>query len=234
MADYPEDCIQFLADGPWWIERRDGSLCEGRLVQAYIPYVERDALAIRVNGRTAPTEHGGADIRVERLDVAAPPPPPAIPVAGFPHFRGEIYMVQRAKLRPAIVVSVEPPLVSMPKASPSWQSAQTAYVAPAYGCDQDGGRGGWDPSFLKRVRECRYPQYMLDKIPLPGSEWSVIRFDQIQPIGRNHRSMVVTDYCLGGEAIGVVRDWVTWILTGQVVEDGAIDIFQEQMASLGR
>lgn len=226
MADYPDDCIQALTDS-WWTEKKSDSLCEGRLVQAYVPYVERDALAIRVNGRTEPTSHTSADIRVERLDVNAPPPPPSIPVAGFPHYRGEIYMVQRAKLRPAIVVSVEPPPISMPKASPSWQSAQTVYVVPTYGCDQDGGRGGWDPTFLRRVRACMYPQYMIDKIPLPGSEWSVVRFDQIQPIGRNHQSMIMTKYCLSDEAVGVIRHWVAWIYTGKITADGPIDLFHQ-------
>jgi len=75
-----------------------------------------------------------------------------------------------------------------------------------------------------------YPQYMLDKIPLPGSEWSVLRFDQIQPISRAHNSFMVTEHSLSDEAVAVVQDWVSWVHTGEVAKDGPIDIFQTEMA----
>jgi hypothetical protein len=103
-------------------------------------------------------------------------------------------------------------------------------VAPSYGCDQDGSRAGWDKKFTDRIKMCMYPQYMLDKIPLPGSEWSVIRFDQIQPIGRAHQSFITTEHCLSAEGVAVINDWVSWIYTGEVTTDGPIDIFQTFMA----
>ena len=229
MAVYPEDCIQSFVS-PWWTTDATNDLRVGRLVRAYIPHVEQESLAIRVNGRTMPTNHTSVDISVVPLSATAPPPAPAIPVAGFPHYGGEVYMVQRAKLRPAIVVSVEPPLVQFPKGSPPWQSFQTVYVAPAYGCDQSGSRGGWDRGIMGRIKTCMYPQYMLDKLPLAGAEWSVVRFDQIQPISRSHSSFVVTEHCLSEDAVDVIHDWVSWIHTGEVADGGYIDVFQTDMA----
>lgn len=228
MGSYPDDCIQCLVE-PWWTTDTSKTLRVGRLVRAYIPHIEQQALAVRVNGRTSPTDHKSVDISVVPLDARSPPPPPSIPVAGFPHYKGEVYMIQRAKLRPAIVVSVEPPSVAPPKGAPPWQVMPTVYVAPTYGCEQDGSRAGWDKRFLDRIRMCMYPQYMLDRIPLPGSEWSVVRFDQVQPIARSHSSLTLTDYCLSSDAVSVVHDWLEWAHTGEVADSGFIDIFQTLM-----
>jgi hypothetical protein len=127
------------------------------------------------------------------------------------------------------VVSVEPPKVQIPKGTPAWQVLQTVYVAPTFGCDQDGSRAGWDKVFLDRIKACMYPQYMLDKIPVPGSEWSVVRFDQIQPISRGHDSFILTEHCLSQEALAVLNDWVSWVHTGEVASNGVIDFFQTAM-----
>jgi hypothetical protein len=172
------------------------------------------------------------DISVEPLNAKSPPRPPAIPVAGFSHFSGEVYMIQRAKLRPAIVVSVEAPSAALPKGSPSWQALPMVYVAPAYGCDQDGSRAGWDKTFTDRIKMCMYPQYMLEKLPLAGPEWSVVRFDQIQPISRRHDSFILTEHCLSQEAVQVVNDWVSWAYTGEVTPNGAIDMWHAEMVRL--
>ncbi|WP_437333524.1 hypothetical protein [Sorangium sp. So ce394] len=143
-----------------------------------------------------------------------------------------MYMIQRAKLRPAIVVSVEPPVVSAPVGAPEWQVSQTVYVAPAYGCDQDGSRAGWNPEFLKRIKMCMYPQYMLDRLPLPGSELSVVRFDQVQPMARSHKSIIPTDYRLSDEAVSLIHDWMMWVYTGEVQVDSVLDIFQTEMKEM--
>jgi hypothetical protein len=111
-------------------------------------------------------------------------------------------------------MSIEPPLGAL----------QTVYVAPVYGADQ----GGLDKTFMERIKACMYPQYMLERLPLPGPEWSLVRFDQVQPISRSNQSLLLTEHCLSQEAIAVVRDWLTWIQTGEVAADGALDIFQTE------
>src|SRR5262249_19072362 len=153
--------------------------CPGRLVLAYLPHIEPEALVLRAFGRTSPTGHDSVDIRVAALDAKSPPSPATdktVPVAGLPHYAGEVYMVQRAKLRPATGIAAE----------------RAVYVAPAYGCE----KGDWDSAFMERIRMCMYPQYMLDRLPLPGPEWSVVRFDQVQPISKNNQSLIWTEHCL--------------------------------------
>src|SRR5207302_873569 len=49
-----------------------------------------------------------------------------------------------------------------------WQSARTLLVAPFYGADASGTRGGWPAPFVDRIRRAEYPQYIWDQLPSPG------------------------------------------------------------------
>lgn len=57
-------------------------------------------------------------------------------------------------------------------------------MAPFYGADRDGRRGGWNPLFLERIRRGEYPQYLWDKLPVGTQvKESVLRLDHLQPLG---------------------------------------------------
>jgi hypothetical protein len=89
-------------------------------------------------------------------------------------------------------------------------------VAPYYGGDQDGSRGGWNPTFLERIRRVEYPQYMADRLPLGGVDESVLRLDHLQPVGRHHDAFELTPHRLSDMALVIVDEWLEWLRTGKL------------------
>jgi len=53
---------------------------------------------------------------------------------------------------------------------------------------------------------------------MPGGEESILRLDHIQPIGKHHESIELTDYRLGEEALDIIDEWITWLITGKLVK----------------
>ncbi len=76
---------------------------------------------------------------------------------------------------------------------PQKSTSQTLLVAPYYGVDLDGMRAGYPPKFVDAVKHTVYPQFFVDMLPLSGSDFSMMRFDQIQPVGRHF-----LNYCQDG------------------------------------
>lgn len=87
-------------------------------------------------------------------------------------------------------------------------------VAPYYGADQSGSSGGWKPEFVSRIRRCEYPQYVWDRLPLKGRDESILRLDHAQPIGKHGDSYELTGYVLHDEALGMVDEYLTWLVKG--------------------
>ncbi len=96
-------------------------------------------------------------------------------------------------------------------------------VAPYYGAQEGGLRAGYPPEFIRRVERCEFPQFMTDFLPFHRSEESLLRFDHIQPLGRHHESIEATEYCLSDDALEIIDEWLTWIITGFLVKGGLID-----------
>jgi len=96
-------------------------------------------------------------------------------VAALPDYPGEVRTVYRAKARPVVVLSAGGPEVprELRVGAAGWQTAPTLLVAPFYGVDPGGTRGGWREDFVTRIRRGEYPQYLWDKLPLPGAGESV-------------------------------------------------------------
>lgn len=100
-------------------------------------------------------------------------------------------------------------------------------VAPYYGVDRDGTRGGWKQAFVDRIRRCEYPQYMWDRLPLGGTRESVLRLDHTQALGRHQNAFELTPYRLGDEALGLLDEWFLWLLTGFVPSESSLQILRE-------
>jgi len=94
-------------------------------------------------------------------------------------------------------------------------------VAPFYGADRDGRRGGWDPLFLERIRRGEYPQYFWDMLPLGTVKESVLRLDHLQPVGGHSSSYTLTDFVLDDEALDLMDEWLRWLMTG-ILEPASI------------
>ena len=202
----------------------DQHLHRGRLAWAFVPHVDQHPLILVPEGRSEPTEHGAADFRIEPLQGSKIPLGAKLPVAGLPHYPGEVRLVYRAKRRPVLVLSTGGVEVPRPlrTGSARYQTNPTALVAPYYGADLGGSTGGWRPEFVSRIRRCEYPQYMWDQLPIGGRNESILRLDHLQPVGKHGESYELTDYVLHEDALGILDEYLTWLLLGSLPGDGIL------------
>lgn len=222
MADanqkYPDLCVQSLLDN-WWIEDSDkNAVVRGRLLKTFSPYVDMEPYRLIPDGRTDDTEHKTAKYVVEPWTPGkARKTNKNLPVAALPEWKGEMYLTRRAKLRPVVVLGEAAPEVDRKRLAPGsakWQTNPTILVAPYYGVDQDGSRGGWNPVFVERIQRCEYPQYVFDSLPLASVSGSVLRLDHAFSIGRHYKWYEWTDYRLSAEAVEIMDQWFDWFRTG--------------------
>ena len=52
------------------------------------------------------------------------------------------------------------------RGTPRYQTAPTLLVAPYYGAEQSGTRGGFTPEFVNRIRHCDHLQYLWYGLPI--------------------------------------------------------------------
>jgi len=231
---YPEDCLQQIIDDPegWWIPHGESRAVKGSLIHAFIPHVDQLPYTFTMKGRTQPTVHDKADIVVAPLKVDQPLKQLVLPVAAMPLNKGEVWGAYRAKRRPCLVIkgpaaAVDPALTrGMPKSS----SAPTMLVAPYYGVDRDGSRAGFSPSFVERIKHCEYPQFVWDRLPITGAtDASILRLDQLQPIGAHRHSFKVLPFKMGEDAFRVIEDLLQWLIFERLPKGSDIPAFQDLM-----
>jgi hypothetical protein len=213
---FPEESIQSLInpDG-WWEKDTSKVVRRGRLIQAYVPHVEQIPNKLSVVGRKEAEVHTSAQFEIVPFRYGEAKKHISLPVAALPAYPGEEYLVYRSKRRPLLVIAdnsleVENKLV---QGKPKWQTAPTLLVAPYYGRDEGTGtRSGFNDSFVERVRQCEYPQFFWDMLPLPGANESIMRLDHIQPVGSHHNTFHVTDYRLNQDAMLLLDEWLDWYI----------------------
>jgi len=232
MKEYPEHSIQHFIDD-WWIRDSTFDLRRGRLLWAFIPYADQQPMILVPEGRSSPTDHSRANYRIEPLQSKKQHEHPKLPVAALPSYPGEIRAVYRAKERPVLIVGSEPPKVpkSDQAGGSAWQFHQVILVAPYYGAEFSGRTGGWNPEFVKRIQKCEYPQYMWDKLPERANS-SILRFDHIQPMGTDQKAYKWTAFCLGRDAMQILDEWMQWVMTGCLLEDGVLNDFRKGLLEL--
>ncbi|HLM44605.1 MAG TPA: hypothetical protein VK458_12095 [Myxococcaceae bacterium] len=223
-VEYPDDCLQSLAE-PWWEKTEKADLRRGRLLWSFIPHADQIPWALIPVGRSEPTDHHRGDYRIEQLRAKQTPTAPRLPVAALPQYPGEAYIAQRAKKRPALVLyerggDIPPALRG--GSSAKWMTNPTLLVAPYYGTEPNQKRGGWNPKLVERIRHCEFPQYLWDKLPIGGAEFSILRFDHLQPIGHHHDTYEATSYCLSKGALELVDEWLQWLMTGRMSQEGIL------------
>jgi hypothetical protein len=231
---YPDDCIQALVGAEnWWQPNREHQVCRGALITAFVPYIDQMPYAFEPIGRTQATEHQRADVKVTPMRVEQALKQAELPVAAMPLHAREVWAAYRAKRRPCLVLSVDAPAVDkdLTRGMPSRSSAPTMIVAPYYGADK-GNRAGYNPAFVERIRHCEYPQFLWDVVPLEGASESILRLDQMQPIGRHYQSFKVHDVRLSEPAMEVVDGMIDWLLRGGIPKDHPVLMFQELVRTL--
>ncbi len=69
---------------------------------------------------------------------------------------------------------------------------------------------------------------MWDCLPLnTGGEGSILRLDHIMPIGRHSDWYRFTEYRLDDEAVATLRQWLEWLLEGEIAEDSNLGQIRE-------
>ncbi|PHR26215.1 MAG: hypothetical protein COA36_12770 [Desulfotalea sp.] len=228
---FPEDSIQILSES-WWEKDKEKTIQRGCLVWAYVAYPDQEPLVIEPTGRKEPREHGGAHVTINKLSISARRPFHDLPTAALSLDKRECWAGYRAKKRPCLVLSCQPLVTGLAKAREKQMAkhlrTSTILVAPYYGGDQDGSRGGFPEEFLEQIRHARCPQLFFDQLPTDSKvNSSIMRFDHMQTIGSHYNSYELTGYKLTEEALSVVDEWLDWFIKGGLPSDGIVISYQD-------
>ena len=138
---------------------------------------------------------------------------PCLCSAALPIRDGETYLVQRGKRRPALVVRTGgTPVAKDFRAGQSrWQSAPTLLVAPFYGVEASGTRGGWGEPFVERMGRGEYPQVRVGSIADRRNVDSPLRH-HLFAIGADPANYDTTPHVLSAEAIQLLDQRIAWLL----------------------
>lgn len=228
MDFHPDSIQSYIEPAPWWIKTDSKSVKRGFLLKAFLPHVDQVPYQVVEKGRSNARSHDRAYIRIKPLDMKNPKTKGDLPVAAMSLHQGEIWAAYRAKKRPCLVLAKDGSQVDQAdrKGMPKRNTAQTLLVAPYYGADQDGTRAGYNPQFVERVRHTVYPRFFMDMLPLGGPKESLLRLDQMHPIGRISNSYELTGFQLSYEALEVIDEIFHLYMHGEMHE-GA-DLYEYQ------
>lgn len=219
---YPDDCVQALgAGGKWWEPQPDAQIHRGSLVLCYVPHIDQVPYTFEPIGRASPTEHDAAIVKVAPLKVDQPLKQLKLPVAAMPLHPNEVWAAYRAKRRPCVVLSCDHPAVdgTLTQGKPGHATAPMMLVAPFYGAAQKESRAGYRPEFIARVQHCYYPQFLVDWLPHDKGEQSILRLDQLRPVGQHHDSLKLCGFTLTADALILVNAWLDWMRSGSLPKD---------------
>lgn len=231
---FPDDSVQGIVLDPkesWWVQQTSNVPERGSLAYCYVPHADQIPYRFEPIGRTNPTEHESVDVRVTPLRVGEPLQKLQLPVAAMPSYAHEVWAAYRAKRRPCIVLSTNHPPVpkTLTAGKPNNATANMMLVAPYFGV-QSGHRTGYRPEFVQRVMGGYYPQFMVDWLPQPGGEQSILRLDQLHAVGCHHDAYQLLGFRLSPIAMEVMDYWIEWLFKGSIPADcvlaAAIELLQ--------
>lgn len=232
---YPEDSIQAVSGASdWWVQDAKHEIRRGSLIYAFVPHVDQLPYTVEPVGRRQPDQHTAAEVKIAPLSTRKARRTSNLPVAAMPLHGGEVWAAYRAKKRPCLVVGCgsSPVDRKFVRGTPKRATAPTILVAPCYGVDQGSKRAGYNTVFVERVRHCEYPQFFWDRLPVSGSNESILRFDHLQPVGTHYNSYEFSGYALGADALDVVDEYVRWLFWGTFSPDSLLALFREEIESI--
>ena len=233
---YPEASVHNLT-GNWWETAPGGEITRGRLLRTVVPYPDMKPYRLLPEGRGDDVrQHQRANYRLEEFRVGNPTRNVStLPVAGLPLRDGETFLVRRGKIRPAVVVAMPGGAIdpTLKRNSASWQYKPAVLMAPYYGVQADGTRAGWNPEFVSRIQRAEYSQYVWDILPEGGlAEGSIMRLDHLFPVGNDPANWMLTGYRLRGDALAILDEWLSWHLSGTLIENGVLNYVRTELINL--
>lgn len=225
--------LQILTEEDWWVPATGSEPSRGRLTWALVPHVHQTPHELLIEGREEPTEHRSFKAQIRPISPGTPRPRTQLPVASMPLYGSERHLAYRGKRRPCVFLTGVQEEIPREYRSPraKWQTSPSVLVAPYYGVDEKADkRAGWKQEFVDRIQLGQYPQYLWDKLPLPGSSESILRLDHVQPLGVHHMSYQLADWRLGDEAMALVDAWLDWLRLGTIDPDSVLAEVLELLA----
>lgn len=232
---YPEDCVQsIIAPTDWWVKNDKKVLCRGALVFAFIPHVDQVPYTLDLLGRKEADRHDSAIAKITPLRIKQPRGKTDLPVAAMPLYAGEVWAAYRAKKRPCLIIGSKNPSVNpeLTRGMPKRSTAPTVLAMPYYGATKDGKRSGYNPEFVEQIRHCEYPQFLWDRLPIPGGpDESILRLDHLQPIGTHYNSYELSEHRLSKDAMVVFDELLQRLIWGKFPKDSWIAAYRENIES---
>ena len=219
MPNYPEDSIQCLALDNWWVADDSKVLRRGMLIETYVQFYYQVPFQLVAERVDDPDDHTSARFAVHPLNASGRAKPrPSLPVAAVPQLEGaDCFVFNRAKKRPCLVLGAIGQKAIDRQLTHNMSKASTApffLVAPFFGVPQK-GRGGYNAQFVERVMHAEYAAFFWDILPHNQGCESILRLDQIQPVGLHHQSYKYLEHRLSEEAMIVMDEWMDWIIYGR-------------------
>lgn len=230
MMIFPDDSLQSLIlPSDWWVENQKKKLCRGALIYTFVPYVDQIPYSFEPIGRKHAEQHDKAIVKVAPLLVDQPLKQVELPVAAMPLYNKEVWTAYRAKGRPCLVLREASQSVpkELTRGKSNHSVAPTLLLAPYYGADENSKRAGYSEEFRTRVRHCEYPQFLWDKLPINGSDESILRLDHMLSSGAHHQAYKISEYKLSEEAMGIVDEQINWLIYGGLSKDSIILDYRE-------
>jgi hypothetical protein len=217
-SKWPDECVQTLVDAPWWEPCPTSAFHVGQLVWTWVVFPDKDPLCLVPEQRQSATEHDRVLVKITRATATMRLPPPHPPVAALPHHEGELYLLHRAKRRPALVLSLggpTPTKTAYPGASPANLSPKMI-LAPYYGADRTDKRGGYPEKLIDRIQHAEYPQYFWDRLPISPEMGSILRLDHVFAAD-DSQFIERTPWRLRAPHARLLAAWHQWLVTGELV-----------------
>jgi hypothetical protein len=188
------------------------------LVLAYVQFFSEIPYEL-VSERAEAENHQTAFLKMRPLYTAGRRlGEPSLPVAAMPQLQGaDCFVANRAKRRPCLVLgAVETHTVDVRiTVGMSKQATHEFFlVAPFFSVEQS-ARSGYNPEFVERIRHARYNRFFWDLLPGPKGHESILRLDQMQPVGFHHQAYDTLGYKLSPNALCLMDEWMNWLLYGQ-------------------
>jgi hypothetical protein len=228
-------CMQDLV-AEWWVEEPSKDLIPGRLIWVYYPYMNIIPYEFLVQERTNasgvpdPTNHENLSFQILEFRMSQRSRA-RLPVSSFPKQDNEVYLITRAKKRPALVLANDQTgfkILNELKQGPKWQKHPSVIVAPFYGTAQNENRSGFHPNFIERVRQCEYPELMYDRLPINKSDSeSLLYLKHMSAVGRHHETVQATSFCLSEDALILFEEHLFWYFSGVLDEESLICDFKK-------
>lgn len=217
MPSFPEDSIQNMTD-VWWEEDQTKQICRGTLIWTYVQFFSQVPYELTAE-RIEAENHGSAILKARPLHAGGRrSDAPSLPVAGLPRLDGaDCFIANRAKKRPCLVLgAVDQQAIerSLTHGMAKGATHEFFLVAPYFSVGQQ-GRSGYNPPFVRRVMHAAFSRFFWDLLPGGQGHESILRFDQVQPVGFHYQAYEHFGYRLSREALCLIDEWMDWLIYGR-------------------